>query len=80
MTYTQNNSLAVLTKNIEILNSPLDKDRKRDIAILDITETSDNEKKMTDILEILFDINVNNMDILKNNVIDIIKFLNKSVN
>ena len=35
---------------------------------------------MTDILEILFDINVNNMDILKNNVIDIIKFLNKSVN
>ena len=80
MTYTQNNSLAVLTKNIEILNSPLDKDRKRDIAILDITETSDNEKKMTDILEILFDINVNNMDIIKNNVIDIIKFLNKSVN
>ena len=81
MTYTQNNSLAVLTKNIEILNSPLDKDRKRDIAILDITETLDNEKKkMTDVLEILFDINVNNMDILKNNVIDIIKFLNKSVN
>ena len=38
------------------------------------------KKKMTDILEILFDINVNNMDILKNNVIDIIKFLNKSVN
>ena len=35
---------------------------------------------MTDVLEILFDINVNNMDILKNNVIDIIKFLNKSVN
>ena len=35
---------------------------------------------MTDVLEILFNINVNNMDILKNNVIDIIKFLNKSVN
>ena len=45
MTYTQNNSLAVLTKNIEILNSPLDKDRKRDIVVLDITETLDNEKK-----------------------------------
>ena len=30
--------------------------------------------------EILFIINVNNMDILRNNVIDIIKLLNKSVN
>ena len=37
-------------------------------------------RKLTDILEILFVINVNNMDILRNNVIDIIKLLNKSVN
>ena len=37
-------------------------------------------KKLTDILEILFVINVNNTDILRNNVIDIIKLLNKSVN
>ena len=37
-------------------------------------------KKLTDILEILFVINVNNMDILRKNVIDIIKSLNKSVN
>ena len=37
-------------------------------------------RKLTNILEILFVINVNNMDILRNNVIDIIKLLNKSVN
>ena len=37
-------------------------------------------KKITDTLEILFVINVNNMDILRNNLIDIIKLLNKSVN
>ena len=37
-------------------------------------------RKITDALEILFVINVNNMDILRNNVIDIIKLLNKSVN
>ena len=35
---------------------------------------------MTNTLEILFVINVKNMDILKNNVIDIIKLLWKSVN
>ena len=44
MIYTQNNSLAELTKKIEILNSPLDIDRKRDITILNIIESSDNEK------------------------------------
>ena len=37
-------------------------------------------RKLTDILETLFVINVNNMDILRNNVIDIIKLLNESVN
>ena len=45
MIYTQINSLAELTKKIEILNSPLDIDRKRDITILNITESSDNDKK-----------------------------------
>ena len=35
---------------------------------------------MTDTLEILFVINVNNTVILRNNVMDIIKLLNKSVN
>ena len=44
MIYTQNNSLAELTKKIEILNSPLDIDRKRDITVLNTTKTSDNEK------------------------------------
>ena len=44
MIYTQNNSLAELTKKIEILNSPLDIDRKRDIIVLNTTESSDNEK------------------------------------
>ena len=42
--YTQNYSLAELTKKIEILNSPLDIDRKRDITVLNTTESSDNEK------------------------------------
>ena len=37
-------------------------------------------RKLTDILEIPFVINVKNMDIVRNNVIDIIKLLNKSVN
>ena len=37
MIYTQNDSLAKL-------NSPLDIDRKRDITVLNTTESSDNEK------------------------------------
>ena len=46
MTDTQNNSL---TKKIETLNSPLERrninsDIERDITILDITESSDNER------------------------------------
>ena len=44
MIYTQDNGLAELAKKIEILNSPLDIDRKRDITILITTESSDNEK------------------------------------
>ena len=44
MIYTQNNSLAELTKKIEILNSPLDIGRERDIIVLNTTESSDNEK------------------------------------
>ena len=41
---TQNNSLTKLTKKMEILNTPLEIDRKRDIAVLNTTELSDNEK------------------------------------
>ena len=44
MVDTQNNSLTELTKKIEILNTPLKTDRKRDIAVLNITGLSDNEK------------------------------------
>ena len=44
MIYTQNDSLVELTKKIEILNSPLDIDRNRDITVLNNTESSDNEK------------------------------------
>ena len=79
MIYIQNNSLVELTKKIEILNSPFDINRKRDITILNTTESS-IMRKLTEILEILFIINANNMDILRNNVIDIIKLLNKSIN
>ena len=41
---TQNNSLTELTKKIKILNTPLETDRERDIAVLNTTELSDNEK------------------------------------
>ena len=41
MIYTQDNGLAELAKKIEILNSPLDTDKKRDITILN---NIDNEK------------------------------------
>ena len=47
MIYIQNNSLAELTKKIEILNSPLDIDRKRDIIVLNTIESLDNEKNNT---------------------------------
>jgi len=42
--YTQDNGLAELAKKIEILNLPLDIDRKIDITVLNTTESSDNEK------------------------------------
>ena len=41
MIYTQDNGLAELAKKIEILNSPLDTDKKRDITILN---NIDNKK------------------------------------
>ena len=41
MIYTQDNGLAELAKKIEILNSPLDIDKKRDITVLN---NIDNEK------------------------------------
>ena len=44
MIYTQNDSLTELTENIEILNSHLDIDRKRDITVLNTTQSSNNEK------------------------------------
>ena len=36
--------MANITKKIEILNSPLDIDRKRDIIVLNTTKSLDNEK------------------------------------
>ena len=44
MIYTQNDSLAKLTKKIETLNSPLDIERRRDITVLITIETLDNEQ------------------------------------
>ena len=44
MTYTQDNGLVELVKKVEILNSPFDIDRERDIKVLNTTESSDNEK------------------------------------
>ena len=41
---TQNDSLIELTKNMKILNTPLEIDSKRDIAVLNTTELLDNEK------------------------------------
>ena len=44
MVNTQNNSLTELIRKIEILNAPLEIDRKRDIIVLNTTRLSDNEK------------------------------------
>ena len=45
MDNTRDNGLVELTKNIEILNSPIEiKEMKKDIIVLKITELSDNEK------------------------------------
>ena len=44
MTYTQDNGLVELAKKVEILNSPFDIDRERDITVLNTTESLDNEK------------------------------------
>ena len=44
ITYTQDNGLVELAKKVEILNSPFDIDRERDIKVLYTTESSDNEK------------------------------------
>ena len=41
---TQDDSLTELIKKIEILNTPLEIDKKRDIAVLNTTELLDNEK------------------------------------
>ena len=79
MIYTQDDSLAELTKKIEILNTHLDIDKKRGITVLNTTESSDNEKT---------DKHVRNTNChkckeyghTKKNVIDIIKLLNKSIN
>ena len=42
--YTQMDSLTELTKKMKILNTPLEIDRKKDIAVLNATELLDNEK------------------------------------
>ena len=45
MDNTRDNGLVELTKNIEILNSPIEiKEMKNDITVLEITELSENEK------------------------------------
>ena len=45
MDNTRDNGLVELTKNIEILKSPIEiKEMKKDIIVLKITELSDNEK------------------------------------
>ena len=41
---TQKDSLTELTKKMKILNTPLEMARKRDIAVLNTTKLSDNEK------------------------------------
>ena len=41
---TENHSLIELAKKIEILSLPIETDRKRDIIVLNTTESSDNEK------------------------------------
>ena len=81
MTETQDNSLAKLTKKIEILISPLGKsDIKRDIAVLDIIESSDNEKTDRHTRNTICHKCKKYGHTKKKNVVDIIKLLNKLVN
>ena len=40
----ENHSLIELAKKIELLSLPMETDRKRDIIVLNTTESSDNEK------------------------------------
>ena len=80
MTDIQDNSLAELIKKIEILNKRNIKDNiEREITVLDITELSDNEKINRNSRYTICH-KCKNMDILKNNAIDVIKLLNKSIN
>ena len=60
-------------------NDMINIEREKDIIMKEI-EKERQKDNLIDILEILFVINAKNMDILKNNVVDIIKLLNKSVN
>ena len=53
MIYIQGNGLVELAKKIEILNSPLDIDRKIDIIVLNNIESSDNEKIDRHIINII---------------------------
>ena len=83
MTETQDNSSTKLTKKIETLNSPLERRNinsgiERGITVLDIIESSDNERIDRNSRYTICQ-NVKIMDILKNNVKDIIKLLNKSI-
>ena len=65
-------SFTELTKKMKILNTPLEIDRKRDIVVLNTTELLDNEKIDRHVSNTICQ-KKKNMDILKNNVIDIIK-------
>ena len=42
--YTQTDSLTELTKKMKILKTPLEIERKRNVAVLNTIELSDNEK------------------------------------
>ena len=46
---TQNDSLTELTKKMKILNTPLEIDRKRDIAVLNTTELSRSEEHTSEL-------------------------------
>ena len=80
-----NSTLKIANKGTSSIQTIWEKDDMIDIErrkgiIMKEIEKERQKDNLIDILEILFVINAKNMDILKSNVVDIIKLLNKSVN
>ena len=77
-----NSTLKIANKGTSSIQTIWEKDDMIDIERRKgiIMKEIEKERQKDNLIDILFVINAKNMDILKNNVVDIIKLLNKSVN